>query len=806
MSKKVSLFSRSFFLAIISASFLQSCSSDLDLSSYTQEKSCIVNIVNQKLQTPTTDYLGKSFYLSGIDGVQSFVSTRAAVSTKKLTRSFEINADCEQDKYLGVHVMPACVNDEYNLQKIEVWVNGIYVDDLNLISNEWQFATLKNDCNIHLVPGTNTITFASEIPYYPEIDAIQVENETNALIKEDPMYKDFLKIISTPKLSEHNKLEQDKVDELLCEIADEKIITRSAYESGYNWQVTPRTLDNPDGNYQHKICVPITYTYHRKLSLTNGTYTFMTGPVDGDDFYSVDPVMYLYKIDDPHNYSYSNDDASGRGHHSQITASLPAGDYYLVIRAYSSSYASSTTGRQGLVNVYQNGSLINSQTPVAGYTVDVDSPNTGLLNYFTAYSSGIPAFYLEEKGSNKLKFFGETYFYAPPMDQMWFDDARLRLNKPSSSDRYKMIITCIGAFGAYYGNCDVYGSCQQVSSSTFPNLKPNDAIYSSSSNTPIYNCASWAGGLTYGWTWGNITESYYSSSVVGPNYGYPYIWDSWDDYFGNNPQRYAGAISYTRDGANSANGVIAVWSKTSDISDVTHFSCRATANNHPHGYAWESKPGQNRRIFHPRDALVNNDPNNIYRYGSIISYYRDANVSDYSTVMLTRGNSNKSNMTFEESVKNGLTTIKDVTLTKEQEDKINIKTSRSVNSLAITNISELFNIWETAISAPEKQIVSDPFLLINIPEGKILMEYCNENKKEAFLYFANLYFEEKDNTIAKEVSYYMFSTLFVEYADVIEKIKNDWRKNKYNEKGAYIAPIPETFLKEYVKTLIDKIL
>lgn len=62
----------------------------------------------------------------------------------------------------------------------------------------------------------------------------------------------------------------------------------------------------------------------------------MTGPIDGDDFYSVDPVMYLYKIDDPHNYSYYNDDASGRGRHSQITATLPAGDYYLVIRAYSS--------------------------------------------------------------------------------------------------------------------------------------------------------------------------------------------------------------------------------------------------------------------------------------------------------------------------------------------------------------------------------------------------------------------------------------------------------------------------------------
>ncbi|RRD54466.1 DVUA0089 family protein, partial [Tannerella forsythia] len=106
-------------------------------------------------------------------------------------------------------------------------------------------------------------------------------------------------------------------------------------------------------------------------------------PIEGDSYYTVDPVMYLYKIDDPHNYTYYNDDASGLGHHAQITATLPAGEYYLVIRAYSSYYASTTTGRQGLVNVFQDGYILNSQCPIAGYSVDVDSPNTGIINYFT---------------------------------------------------------------------------------------------------------------------------------------------------------------------------------------------------------------------------------------------------------------------------------------------------------------------------------------------------------------------------------------------------------------------------------------
>lgn len=37
------------------------------------------------------------------------------------------------------------------------------------------------------------------------------------------------------------------------------------------------------------------------------------------------------------------------------------------------------------------------------------------------------------------------------------------------------------------------------------------------------------------------------------------------------------------------------------------------------------------------------------------------------------------------------------------------------------------------------------------------------------------------------------------------KSPNEWKKNPYNDKGAYIAPLPETFIKKYVKSLINKI-
>lgn len=750
------------------------------------------------------DYRGKTFFLNNTDGVQQ-ITTRSSDVTNMVTRSFKINATDAGEKYLGVHIMAASIDEKSTLQKVEVWVNNNYVADLEILKPEWDFVTLKNAKRINLIEGDNIITFASPSPYYPEIDAIQIEEDESSIMREDLQYNDYVAQLRKQKTSLIEKISQDSLEKISTSRMFLSKQTRSAYDNSYSWQVSPKTLDNPDGNYQHKICVPVTYTYHRKLSLSKGSYTFMTGPIDGDDYYTVDPVMYLYKIDDPHNYSFYNDDASGKGRHSQITVSnIPAGDYYLIIRAYSSSFASSSLGKQGLVNVYQNGNLLNSNASIAGYVVDVDSPNTGSINYFTAYTTGIADFFLEDKSSHKAKFFGENYFYIEPMENVWMDDARLRLTKSSSQDRYKMIISCIGAFGAYYGNCDVYGSCQQVKSGeavakSFANMKVNDAMYSSSANTTTYNCASWAGGLTYGWTWGGVYKSQSNTELVGSNYGNPFVWDSWDAFFANNPQRYAGATSYTREGAYANNGEIAVWSTTGDISGVTHFSCRGTANNHPHGYAWESKPGGYRRIFHPRDALKGTG------YGSIIAYYRDSSKSLNGTTTRSMGDKTEP-ISLEESIRRGMTVLEEVELSNEQKDLFANVRTRSMNVFETSEISKLYNLWSDKINEPEYLCISNPYKLLEIPEAINLISYCRQNKKDALAFFVNLYFIDTDDTVAKNVSYYMFCNIFSDYADIMEHIKTYWKKNQYNESGAYIAPTPKMFLKKFAKELISKIM
>lgn len=741
-------------------------------------------------------YLNQRFFLKSTDGKMAGMTR--STENGLLTRSYSVNQTEEGEYYLGVHVFPANIgtNGQNQLQEILVYVNGEEVGALEITKDQWEFVTLNERKPVRLDMGENTITFASEAPFYPEIDAIQVESSVDKLMTTDPQYEEYIAHLKKSNANgSTGKLEQSEVDAELQMTA--KSQTRSAINPGnWSWQVTPVTFQNPDGNYAHRMNVPITYTYHRKLSLSAGTYTFHTATTAGETNH-VDPYMYLYKIDDPHNYSYFNDDGQGN-FHSKITASLPAGDYYLVIRAYSSSYSSTPTGRQGLIDVYQNGTRINTGAPIAGYMVDVDTPYTGLMNFFTAYTVGIPEIYLEEKGTNQLKFFGETMFYAPPMDFMWWDDARLRITKTSSA-RYRMLITSVGAFGAYYGNCDVYGMLPQGFLNDglnvlnyFPNFKQTDCLYSGVWSSTVYNCASWAGGITSGWMWGNDPLV---GGNIGRNYGHHSVWSTWDNYFGNNPPRYSGATTYTRDQADSYNGEIAVWSKTSDIFDVTHFSVRGTANNHPHGYAWESKPGSLIRTFHPRDALSGTS------YGNIIGYYRDASKDPYQGV--TRSlSTGVENISFEESLEKGLTVVEKIELNPEYKSILSAK--NKLVSRQDNNIQALYNSWKQRCSTGEFLIISDPYKFLETAEAKELIEYCKENKDEALLFFTDLYFIDDVDDVPKHISYSIFCEIFMDQAEIMESIKKQWAKNSYDSKGAYIAPLPETFAKKYVKSLFER--
>ena len=563
----------------------------------------------------------------------------------------------------------------------------------------------------------------------------------------------------------------------------------SASNNTTSWEVTPYTLNNPLANYKHTMTVPVVYTYYRKIYLTSGqNVTFHTTPLAGQDYYSVDPVMYLF-CEANKNHAWANDDHTGR--HPRIQVTIPqTGDYYLVLRAYSSYWASTPSGSQGVVDVWQNGASLNTNAPVSGYMLDVSTSQSGTLNYFTGYSTGVPKLWVAESGNlSPLRFHGSTIWYVSPMTYNWFDDARFRLIKSGSGNMdLRMLVSSEGAWWIYWGNADAYGSVKEASSavltSYFPVLYKNDAMQTAPASN-AYNCTSWAGGRT------DLGRYFWASNAPdGNNYSSPWyvpgdFHQSWDKYYGNNPQRFGGAPNYTRTDANSSNGEIAMWGPTSNVWTFTHASLRWESNKMPHGYDWESKPGGNERIFHPRDAL-----NNPSGYGYIQLYYRDAAKSPYLRIS-----------NIDESIALGLTILPEVDLDQDERQKLEelVRNSAVREDIFNSKLKSLVDLSNT----PEYINHSTFDKLGQSDTYKEFADLCRSNKQYNYL-LAKTVFDKNTDTYVQEIAEIVFLALTREsHSHLMEDVKAEWQNNHFTKAGEYIAPSSRANAKNYIKRVLE---
>lgn len=760
-----------------------------------------------KTELPET-LLTKKIKAQKHDGALVFNYANDIVLGNKLRKNFTIEIEEGGEYFLSAYVNavydvptepdPTMKDKKYPLQEISVYLNDEQLGNLDISKSGWCSSKLKKNKKLNLAPGQHEITFESEMPNTPNVDVIKLSTNYEKAVFDNKEYEKFLdKLKANMEKNKNNnrKIEQEEIDAE----AEKESELKSASNSSSSWEVTPYSLSNPEGDYNHKMNVPVVYTYYKKIYFSSGTNvkfeTFTNIPYTST---AVDPVMYLF-MENNSSYAWSNDDG-GPGFQSKIEVTIPSsGYYYLVVRAYSSSYASSSTGMQGVVDIYKNGSLYQDDALVSGYMMSCYTNNEGNLNYFTAYSTGTPMLWISSTGSTgPLKFIGKRYWYVPPMDYNWFDDARIRLSK--SGDSYMSIYQLVSseyAWYVYWGNCDLYGSCKQASSNYgFTNLQVNDAIISGQDeDNYTYNCASWAGGLTNGWFWGVLYDQQYWTQIIGLTFygdADPQNYDTWEAYFMNDPfPRYTGALYYSGYGANSTNGDIALWRKSND--EITHFSVRREGNKHPHGYDWESKPGYSRRIFHPRDAL------NSTAYGQIASYFQEV-----SAPIIKSGNliSNDAKIhSFEESVELGLTVEQKVFLTEEEEellDNLNIRLKSSENKL-----ETLFNNWQTKCKSEEYQHNSNPYVFFNNEECNKLAEFCIKNKESALPYLIGKTFENEGDSFQSQMTALLFSGITgKQYGELMTEVKEEWKLNNYNETGAYIAPSALANSKNYMKKVL----
>jgi len=639
------------------------------------------------------------------------------------------------------------VNDEQQADKFKPekssWHNAAY-----------KGSKVKEKKTVKLKQGLNSIVFSCSSPEIPDVDFIRLSKDKDRAEISENCYSQF---ISQIKAEEQERISNPVV---------RRDTLTAATKSGV-------VYPNPAGNYYHHIDISFRYTTYKTFSFNSGQQVFFATVAPG----GYQHVLEVFNSSNPEAYTWvAISNSSGL---ASINIKIPVtGTYYVRVRAY-------VQETQGLVNLNVNGQYYYADCPVSGsgFRHDHETPTT--YNYFTCKLTGDSRIWIEDASGypGKIRAYNDDYYGSG--DFYWGLASRV---KKDFSVRIGAAL--VSAYSSYSptGKCDLYIMCQNSNiMSSFPNLKADDAIQSAPQSNS-YNCASWGGGCInlgrYFWA----SNAPYSQNLSDPWYVSGNFWQSWDNFFGNNPERWSGAPTYIRSGANATNGEVAMYYNPNYYSpgngDYTHFAVTKPANDQPHGYDWESKPGSLMRTFHPRDAL--ND-NSYYAYGAIQLYYRRVNPSAKT-------------YSLEESIELGLTVLPEVTLNINEEKLIqDLKANISKEDIYLFN-QKMKQLIDKA-NTPELIKQSNPYFLYETTEFKNMLHFCKDKGSVLWpLLFENIF--DVNNPDMSDMSILLINEITPEFVSLMEEVKEEWSNNNYTPDGAYIAPSPIANTKNYVKKLL----
>lgn len=694
-----------------------------------------------------------------LGGDVMILNAKLETNSSNSQKIFHIESHTDDALYLSVWInSPEVMADsKMDFLSYDIKINGEFLPvKLNISKAGWHVAPyideLGNRLTVNLKKGLNQVVFSCKGNVTPAIDFVRFNKDKNYKNVQDEAYDRYLANVKS----------QSQNRSSFAHISD-------TINNPVIMAVEPAS--NPLYEFDYYLNQSFSYTYYSTFYYNSGQKVTLTSTSAAlGDFTH---VLEFFSVDNPSNHSWTSlSNSLGK---ATVSVTIPStGNYYIRLRSF-------TQGKTGLVNLNINNAYFYNNCVASGF-FGKRSPHNGnqVYNYFTSNSVGDPRLWIEDNSVIPGRIIGFNDDYNSSGNFHWGLNSRIK-------KRFNIYVgaALVSSYSAYNptGTTDLYlrnrnGDIMPY----FPNLKADDAIMSSSGSN-VYNCTAWTGGFTSFWFWGS-TPSYY--------YGSGFVWNTWDNYYGNNPQRYNGAVSYTSSAANATNGVIAMWALSN--GEITHGSIRKPGNNHAHGYDWESKPGSLSRTFHPRDALEGS------AYGKIVKYYKEVSPS----VSISHSFSGAENLSFDESVKQGLTIIENVNLSNMDRSKLSSQQNLLMNGTK--NIQQLYNKWSNRMNSDDYKHISNPYKFIDLKEGQDLLLYGKENLAEAVVFFSNIIFGEKHkNTFEQSISHYMFWQIAKdEYGFIMENIKENWRKNKFNHSNAYIAPLPETFTKKYIKEILEK--
>ncbi|MEO6097105.1 MAG: hypothetical protein ABIW76_16065 [Fibrobacteria bacterium] len=544
-------------------------------------------------------------------------------------------------------------------------------------------------------------------------------------------------------------------------------------KTGAGEPLAKKAGDDPFISYQYALAVPVNYTWYTWVYLTQGvTYEFATGHLTT----GADPVLHLFHPEVPA-LSWVNDDFSPPDRNAKITITAPTTATYLLLAR---SYGSST----GTATVFQSGSVLGTACPLAGYRIWAGSPASNqTLNYFTGMKSSSsvdPRIWIFDSGDYMR---GQNDDYSGGGTFSWGYNSRI---KGSYSDISYMVVSAYSTTST--GTADLYSKLPDAPLySVFPNLNGGDAIQTSPASQ-VYNCISWSGAVTSTWHWppgggnpwyvaGNPLQTFhnfYSNTCAS----------------GGTCKRYADANvwKYGNYSSDPAGRVVALWYNNA-AGSYTHASVTKPANALPHGYDWESKPGDLERVLHPRDAL-NNEASSAY--GHIVGYYQHVGY----TAKVGADDKPPENISEEESIKRGNSVLEEPVLFTSEEKSALSKAKGKQSKEQQDEFESLYEAWKATF--PKHRHQSNPEAYRSGPEFEALAGYCESKGKAAWpQLFEKL--ESRDPIVGFAVV-----SLVKGHEDVLEEAVKEWTENQTLPDGKFVIFSPENARMRFAKKLLAK--
>ncbi len=600
---------------------------------------------------------------------KSTVSTKDGISST----TFDVCVDKSGSYYASFWMLPAQKEDG-TCTSYGVCVNNERIPDaLKSTAGDWQCLGLQS--KIWLNKGLNTISVLGVVPEIPEVEFVKVSKTPAGSEISSERYltdKKNRAVKSQAQINTEHSILLDTLD----------------YNRYQNVSRANSAINDPIYDYLYLDWVPLKYTFYKKMYFTKDqTITVSTSAQN-----NFNNVIELFSATEPETYSWAVISNSGKANISKVAPT--SGYYYVRVRSY-------LNGRDGIANVTINGNTYSDvQLFSIGYTHTIGTDQ--YYNSFTVSEASDPIMWMEGDGMPGV-ILAYNDDYQEESDHEWGSSSRIhkKLSKTISAVH-------ISAYSSYKpeSGLKMYVKCKDSDAHEhFPNLKKNDAIASSPASS-VYNCISWSGGITSYWEWpGDIFSDYYVANDALA---------SFDKFYSS--ERYSGCSIYTRNYVRKDESVVDLWAlKTSNGYDYTHASIKVGADEHYHGYAWESKPGHLTRTFHPRFALEGDD------YGQVVAYY-------------ARTNSSTKSISLDESLSEGLSLLEHVDFSDTELAIINKKIAEISFELR-TKFETYLSMWEDRCS---KSIYSSPTSLKRCEEYENLLTLCKNNDELKYLIYSRL--------------------------------------------------------------------